>query len=306
MADVSDISFALVARIAQVLFPNIDYASGDYQPGPTGASLTLYVGWPERDYLNADLALGKVHVSVFPEARFRALQPLLQGYGVVSAPAPTLTANATANVVTFGGTGGAGQVAGLLIPNGSGNLASEGYAYRLLSTDTPATVAAQFAATIPNTSAAGAVLTLLPSTRVGANVVADVEMGREVRRQEQSFMVSIWAPDPPIRDAIASIIDAALAGSVRLSTAGGEIAMVRYGGSISNDYPEVASLWRRDLRYSVEYATTLVEMLPSMLFGGLTANGVGFGASLPAAVVFAGEDGTTLTDGSGTPIVSVQ
>ena len=56
-------------------------------------------------------------------------------------PAPTLTAVAGGGAVTFGGSAGPGQVAGLLVDGVA-------YAYRLRDGDTPGAVAAELAALV--------------------------------------------------------------------------------------------------------------------------------------------------------------
>ena len=299
MAGLSDISRALVSRIAGVLYPTIAYLHGDMQPGPTGALTTVYLGWPARDRLNADLQSGKVHVSVFPENGFRKLTPRMAATEVLASPPPTLTAAYLSNVVTFGGTGGAGQVAGVLVRYPGALSQQDGYGYRVLASDTPATVAAQYALAIPNATALGAVLTLQAGSMCSARVVADVRTAQEIRRQSGRWMVSVWAPDPATRDIIAELADVALTANQRIVTAGGEVAFVRYAGSHSNDFPETASLWRRDLRFSVEYATTLVATAPTMLFGGVTVNGVDFGVGVSTVLTFVGEDGIGFVDGAG-------
>lgn len=50
------------------------------------------------------------------------------------------------------------------------------------------------------------------------------------------------------------------------------VARIRYAASTVFDQSQDASLYRRDLLYNVEYATTVVASQTSMLFGALALN----------------------------------
>jgi hypothetical protein len=82
---------------------------------------------------------------------------------------------------------------------------------------------------------------------------------REVRRQVKQFVATIWTPSPAIRDAIANVIDPALATLLRLPMPDGTVAIVRYAWSRSDDGLQRANCFRRDFAYNVEYATTNVQ-----------------------------------------------
>ena len=149
-------------------------------------------------------------------------------------------------------------------------------AYRLTASDTPTTVATTLAGAITGASASGAVLTLPTSLNAAATVVADTTALREMRRQEQGVRVSIWAPTPAVRDALASACDLAMAS---LTDAHGNITefiplqlgdsvRVRYRSTFTDDKPGKAHVWRRDICYLTEYPTTVAQAFPLMLFGG--------------------------------------
>lgn len=61
MADVSDVAEALAQIVADAAYPN-----GTGQPSVSNGPIIVYPGWPDPDSLDADLAAGKVHVSIFP------------------------------------------------------------------------------------------------------------------------------------------------------------------------------------------------------------------------------------------------
>jgi len=49
----------------------------------------------------------------------------------------------------------------------------------------------------------------------------------------------------------------------------GSDALIHYSSSKTDDAPEQANLWRRDLRYMVNFPTTLLQMQPAVLFAGV-------------------------------------
>lgn len=279
MADIADVETALAGLCAQALGLGAGYQTQVVATSPVaGVACKVLRGWPTSAQLNADLKAGVSTISVFPlpgMARLTTRYPAeWQSTGTV---APTLTALASGSAVTFGGAGGAGQVAGVAVGTGAAPIA---YAYRLAASDTPSTVAAGFAALIPGASASGAVLTCPGPAQ--ALVVADQPALMEVRRQVQGVAVTCWCPTPDARDAVGRAVDGGLAGLMDgngnptefFALADGTAGRLRYVGSVTDDAPAQANLWRRDLRYSVEYPTTLAQAQPEMLFGVSGENGV--------------------------------
>ena len=64
MADQSDVEIALVNVVAAALYP--DGTDKFSVPGP---DCRIYRGWPNSAALDADLAAGKINVTVFPGRR---------------------------------------------------------------------------------------------------------------------------------------------------------------------------------------------------------------------------------------------
>jgi hypothetical protein len=138
VADLSDLENALVAQVALALYP-APYLPGALAATNAGVSVKTYCGWPEAAQLQLDLQVGNAHVSVFSEHAARNTTRFLRVWQQVAPGVPILTATVSGNTVTFGGTGGAGQVAAVRFGVGVSPLA---YCYSLRAFDTPATVAA--------------------------------------------------------------------------------------------------------------------------------------------------------------------
>jgi hypothetical protein len=277
MADMSDVERALVATLGAALFPSISYQSGDYQPSAASGSIVtkLYRGWPESANLNADLALGRAHVSIFPEPITRVVSRWFPAgtQQVVTAYVPTITATVSGSVVTLGGTVTAGNVVG--IQCGS---PLKAYAYIAKSSDTLATCATALAAKVSGATSAGAAITLPTGLYIAARVMVPQTVYTVMRQQQQGLRVSVWAPTPSARDALASLCDNALA-SLKAATGqftrfmpvnSYEAAKVDYRSTFTNDMPARDRVWRRDLCYTIEYPTCFIENDPAVLFEGGT------------------------------------
>ena len=264
MADQSDVENALVAAITSTIYPNGSSAASIIQCAGFAITVRIYRGWPVSATLHADLGNGVANVSVFPSGEPRATTRYPTNWNVTTASTPTLSVSVVANAVTFSGSTAAGQMAGLAV-NGST------YVYLVQAGDTTALVAAALAAQLIAVGLlvqiSGATVTIPSASKLFARVEQAQSAYQETRRQRQSFRVSCWCPAPLLRDQVASTIDAAVASTPFLSLADGTSARITLAGGATIDQSENATLYRRDLIYAADYATTLTAAQPAMVFG---------------------------------------
>lgn len=259
MADLSEVEDALLQRAAAVLYPE-----GPAAPSILGTVLRLYRGWPQGAALDADLAAGLAHVTVFAEPRPVAVTTRFPDrWETVDEPAPGLAITVAGRSATVSGSAHAGQVAGLLV---------DGMAvvHRTAPGDTPEMVAAILATYLRTrriVTLDGATLTVAGAGRMLGRVVADRTARRETRRQRQVLRLSAWCPDPGLRDRLVGALDAQLSTVDFLDLPDGAKGRLLFRGSVVADQGRAARLFRRDLLYSVDYATTVSQTLPAMIFG---------------------------------------
>jgi hypothetical protein len=262
MADQSDVENALVAAIAATLYPN--GATAPSVIGSDAATVRIYRGWPVSTALHADIAAGIVNVSVFPSGEPHNTTRYPSDWNVTTASKPTLTASVASNVVTFAGSTAAGQMAGLSVDGAT-------FIYLVQAGDTTAFVAAALAAQLIAAGLlvqfSGATVSVPSASRLLARVEQAQSAYRETRRQKQSFRVSCWCPGPILRDQVAATIDATIANTSFLALADGTSARITLAGGATIDQSENANLYRRDLIYAADYATTLTAVQPAMVFG---------------------------------------
>ncbi len=268
MADQSDVETALITAVATALYPQ-----GSAGGSAIGTTCRIYRGWPNAVALDADLAAGVVNVTVFPDAaRQRNTTRWPDEWVAQAAVTPSLDILVSGTTATVFGTGGAGMLAGLQVDTMS-------VVYRTASGDTPELVAASLAAKLRALGrvalASGATVTVPGVGYLLGRVVADQPAMRESKRQNQGFRISLWCPGPASRDSAGAVVDATLAAITFLPLPDGTAGNLRYVNSVLFDQSLDARLYRRDLIYSVDYPTTIIEALPSMIFGvtNLAANG---------------------------------
>ena len=277
MPDQSDVENALSQTAADALYPN-----GADADSALGAPVRIHRGLPLAATLNADLAAGRVTVSVTPVDGSLELTTRYLSSFVNDPPPPTLVASVAGTAASFAGTAGANQLAGLLADDAT-------YVYRTVGTDTPELVAAALAALVRADRPAllvGATVTIPGVGRLVARIVADTRDTIELRRQRQLFRLTVWSPSAALRDAAGALLDATLAAILFLDVASqspsdpfspdassSQPCRLIASGALTSDQSQSAALYRRDLIYAVEYPTTVTALRPAMLFGTLEQNG---------------------------------
>lgn len=255
MADLSDVTAALVKLAAAAVYP-----SGVSQASVAGVAVKVYEGWPVQQQLDADLAAGSAQVSIFPQPGESITSRYLNdGESVLAISAAKLSMAIAGQTITLSGAIPAAGDQHTLIALVNG----KPYAYAVQANDTLASAAAGLAAAINadplGASAAGQVVTVAAPSRIQAARVATTgQYARELRRQVRNVQITVWAPSPQVRNALASAIDVALADTRFLSLAD-QKARLLYRSSAIVDTGQVNRAYRRDLIYSVEYGTTVVK-----------------------------------------------
>ncbi|NMM21840.1 MAG: hypothetical protein HHJ15_18125 [Rhodoferax sp.] len=248
MADLSDIADALRDTISAALYP-----SGTAQASSTGFPVQVYQGWPNPDKLDIDLKAGIAHVSVWPTPTERPGIDHFPDWQTLSVLATTITATVSGQDVTIGGTVGAAQSVAIVADG-------KAFAYTMQGVDTLVTVAAALAAGLTATgitaSSAGAVVTLALAKKISVRTGGTGTSIRELRRQDRVFEISCWAWAPNKRDALSMVVDAALGANWRIALPDGTYGNVTYKGSSQHDEAQKQLVYRRDVLYCVEYATT--------------------------------------------------
>lgn len=246
MADLSDVTNTLASLANTALHLN-----------SSGAGITIAPGWPIPNQLDSVLAAGNAMVSVYPMPGMDAntTRFLMEEPQALSTPVASLTMTVSNNTVTVGGTINPGEAAFIGVNHTP-------YSHGVVSTDTTATIATALAGLIPNATASGSVVTIGGNVfDLAASVSALASLQTEIARQKRVFMITAWCPSPSIRDTIAKAIDVYMKSfqGLRITLPDNTYAVLIYRGTLETDELSTRNIYRRDLRYEVEYATTLTS-----------------------------------------------
>lgn len=264
MADISDVEQEFANTVTAVLYP-----AGASQASIVGVLCRVYRGWPNSATLNADLNAGTVNVTVVPDNDSGRTTTRYLPEWQTKPSQPGVSASTSDQTITISGVPTVGDVVGALIDRAA-------YAYRIQAGDTADLVASNLNVLIQADRPAtvqGATIALPGARSVVVRVVCDAATSFESRRQEKDLRVICWCPTPSIRDAVAASIDLAIDQFSFLVLPDDTEARVVYKHTASYDQAPNALLYRRDLVYTVEYATIAIVTQPSMLFGASDING---------------------------------
>lgn len=292
MADISDVETAMVGLISGFLQLGSNYLPGSIVASPnTAMNCKVARGWaPLTSDLDRDLANGVTNITVFPVAgATRRATRYVPEWRPAAPVTPTLVANLTGSRVIFSGTSGINQVVGIRFGAG---IVRPAYTYRPVVTDTPLSIAAALAQMIPLATASGPILNVPSHDNIEVAVVSDLPMWLETRRQEQHVWVIGWCPSPAARDTVMSAVDAGFAGMVtdqgaltdQFPLKDGSSARLLYMSNHTDDQPQKAGLWRRDLRYLVCYPSTITQFFPESIFATATLTEEISGSSVSVTV----------------------
>ena len=251
MADLNDVCNALVTLATQTIYPN---GTSQISAIAGAVSCKIYQGWPLPQQLDTDLQNNLVNVSIYPLGTESNTTRYLKDWQQLSVNAPTITATIAAQTITLTGLVTSPQNVMALVDNKT-------FIYPVQASDTLISIATALAALIAvqvaGTTSLGAVITIpagkkLLTARTGANGTNI----REIKRQERAFQITIWANSPDVRTSAASLLDIAYGDVERIVLADQSVAKLTYKGSPINDSNEKSRIYRRDLIYTVEFATT--------------------------------------------------
>jgi hypothetical protein len=233
-----------------------------------GTLVRVFRGAPPVTALVVDRAAGVVDISVFPVPNATRDTTRWGVQSTTMSIACGLSVIVSEQTASFAGAALGGELAGLLVND-------QPFVYHAQSGDSAALVAASLADQVRTTqicwlqqsrlSIPGAVTLVARTTGLAAVL-------QEWARQAQELRISVWAGSPALRDQVCGAIGAGLSQIAFLTLADGSAGRLLYRKTASFDDDQVASVYRRELVYEVEYGTTVTVQTPTMLFGDLVYN----------------------------------
>lgn len=252
MADLSDVLNVLSNMVSDAVYPN-----GTSQPSVAGVDVNIFPGWPVRNFLDDEMKAGRAVVSLYPTNKEKDVTKFPRFFQEVSRSDPTITTAIVGNILTLGGTISVPQAVMVTVDK-------VGYSYQVLITDTLDSIVASLALLIPGSSASGNDLTVQFKNSFFASIAVQVTSAEELGRRERVFQISCWCPTPDIRSFLAPPIDIALQREYRFVLPDGFFCHMWYDHTDEEDFLQVPLIYRRDLFFRIQYATTYSEINTSI------------------------------------------
>jgi hypothetical protein len=258
MADPSEILNVIAAQVAAIVYPN-----GTGSPSVTGTVVSVYAGWPVHSVLDTDIQAGITHISVYPmEGEQKIPTALGRPYRAVDCGDPSVIATVSGTAVTLSGTVSTPQNLYFLV-DGSG------YHYSVQSGDTLTSIATAITTLIPNASNVEEVISLPQATQIVARVGGVGTEARELRRQAKEYRITVWAPTTLLRDTLGGALDEGLSINSSLQLLDNLPAFMIYARSM---YSQNTQIYRRDMVFSVNYATSQTLSAPQVVAPVMSIN----------------------------------
>lgn len=261
MADVQDVLDTVAAQITGFVYPN-----GTGNASVTGKDINVFPGWPLPGQIDNDMPQGIADVSVYATPTERNTTRYRPQQKVMSIAAATITLADGQGTLTVGGA----MPSPFTPHNVAALIGNQAFIYPVQAGDTLTSIATGLASLIaakyPGTTNSGPLITLPPgvqarAARVGTTGVVTTEW----ERQAQVFQFTVWAPDPATRKVIGNAIKVALSQIAFITMPDGYGARIRYQRSPISDESEKVRVYRRDLYYEIEFATTVTKQIATVV-----------------------------------------
>lgn len=262
MASVDDVARFLARRVADVVYPG-----GSQLPGIVNSAVKIYPGWPAPGDLQQDIDKGGVHISVWPLSTERKIGSALGGpCCVITKGKPTL--QFTVNGSSIGVTGMASALTNVRV-----SVNGKAFTFHFRAGTTAEQAITELCKALPKSFTVLSRVCILMAEHLSVSVTTAGTAVKELHRQIKDFQITVWAPVPGLRESIGSAIDAALSEQCHIDLNDGAPAQLLYARQFDSDRSENWHVYRRDLIFSVNYATTHTITAPEVTKTVVTLNG---------------------------------
>jgi len=263
MASSDDVARFLAGRIADVVYPG-----GSQLPGIVNAAVKIYPGWPVPGTLQQDIDNGSVHITVWPLPTERKIHTALgRPCRVIAKGQPTLQFTVNGSYISVSGVASA-------LTNVRVSINRKTFTFHFRAGTTAEQAISELREALPNSFTVLSSVCILMAEHLSVSVTTAGTAVEELRRQIKDFQITVWAPAPGLRERIGSAIDAALSEQCHIDLNDGAPAQLLYARQSDSDRSENWHVYRRDLIFRVNYATTRFITAPEVTQTAITLNGL--------------------------------
>lgn len=253
MASVLEVQEKLAELIEPIIYPN-----GTGSPSIINKDIKIINGYPVKDSLDKWLDAGKAMISIFTiEKSDQNTTRYTKRWHSLSAPAATVEMVLDDNyVIIITGTAANEQVATI-------KTSVEVASHQITSGESMDDIAAALGVQLTGAIVVGNTITIPNDFNIQLGVSVLGKVAKEIKRQNKRFCVTIWTPTYEDRDVIGEMIDVYLSDIERFVLPDDFYARIVYNGTVDIDDEQTHRMYKRELEYLIEYATTHTEEAPT-------------------------------------------
>ncbi|MCX2905207.1 hypothetical protein ORG41_04365 [[Curtobacterium] plantarum] len=262
MASTDDVASYLAGRVSDAVYPG-----GSGLPGIINAAVKIYPGWPAPGTLQQDINSGGVHVSIWPLPAERKISTALgRPFRVMAKDKPALQFIVNGSVIDVSGVADA-------LTSVRVSLKGKTFTFTFRAGTTADQAVTALGAALPESFTVLSSVFIPLADHISVSATTAGTAVKELHRQIKDFQITVWAPAPGLRDRIGSAIDTALSEQCHIDLNDGAPAQLLYARQFDSDRSQNWHVYRRDLIFSVNYATTRTITAPEVTQFEVTLNG---------------------------------
>lgn len=256
MSSLQDVITTIAQNIVAPIYPN-----GTSDPSIISKDVSIITGWPVRNVLDSTLQAGNAQVSVYPTNHERVVTKFERNFLPLTETDATIiaTVNIIAGTVTLTGSVTIPEALTIVVDG-------IGYSYQVVMGDTLDTIATNTAAIIPNATALANVITITGADSIISRIATPYSAAAELCRVDRMIMITSWASNPTDRTTLEAAIDVFMKENYRMTMPDGFIAQVFYHKTDWTDMLEKSLIYRSDLIYTIQYATTIENIYTTITY----------------------------------------
>ena len=240
-------------KLKELVIP-IVYPNGTGSPSIVAKDIAIMNGYPVKDSLDKSMAADKIVISISAiEKSDKNTTRYLKRWHRVSIPEATVSMAIDDDyIITITGIAANDLVATI-------KTTTEIASHQIVNGETMEDIADGLGAQLTGAVVVGNTI-YIPGefkTQFGISVLGIA--AREVKRQQKRFCVTIWSRGVEDRDTLGEAIDVYLSDIERFVLQDDFFARIIYNGTIDLDTFQDHRIYKRELEYLIEYATTLAD-----------------------------------------------
>lgn len=249
MASLLQVEQTLKALVLSVVYPD-----GTGLPSIIGKDISVMIGYPIKSSLDDYMKDGKLAISIsaIEKSDKNTTRYTKRWHSLTIPEATTHMALDDDYVITITGIASNDEVATI-------KTSSEVASHQITTGESLDDIASALGSQLTGAIVVANTIYIPEEFSIQLGVSVEGTAAREIKRQQKRFCVTIWSSLIEDRDTLGEAIDVYLSDIERFVLPDDFFARIIYNGTIDMDVVQVHRIYKREIEYLIEYATTLTD-----------------------------------------------